>query len=105
MESKDFYSTLASLPTTYRFNLEEKSIVGTTVRGPAKGTVFNPITAVVHRQTGEVFGTTKRETQRAARLLGLTKQFAEDVYNATTSVSNRGNVQVVRGKIRSALGV
>lgn len=105
MESNDFYSTLADLPSTYRFDLNDKYIVGTAVRGPAKGVVFNPITAVAYRQTGEIFGTNKRETQRAARVLGLTREFTDHVYDAATGVSNRGNAQVVRGKIRSALGV
>lgn len=105
MESNDFYSTLANLPTTYQFDLSDNSIVGTTVRGPARGVTFNPITVVAYRETGEIFGTNKRETYRAARALGLTREFTEHVYNATTGVSNRGNTQVVRGKIRSALGV
>lgn len=105
MESNDFYSTLAELPSTYQFYLRDKSIVGTTVRGATKGVVLNPVTAVAYRQTGEVFANTKRETRRAARALGLTREFADHLYDATTGVSNRGNTQVVRGKIRSALGV
>ena len=66
---------------------------------------FNPVTAVAYRSTGEVYGTNKRETLKAGKALGLTREFTNHVYNATTSVSNRGNTQVVRGKIRSALGV
>ena len=78
MESNEFYSTLAS---------------------------FNPVTVLAYRQTGEVYGTNKRETLKAGRVLGLTREFTTHVYNATAGVSNRGNTQVVRGKIRSALGV
>lgn len=105
MESNDFYTSLAKLPTTYKFGVEENTIVGTTTRGSARGATFNPVTAVAYRQTGEVYGTNKRETLKAGRALGLTREFTSHLYNATTGVSNRGNTQVVRGKIRSALGV
>ena len=106
MESSEFYSTLSSLPKSYHFGVsEDKTITGTTNRGSAKGVAFNPLTAVAYRTTGEVFGTNKRETLKAGKALGLTREFTNHVYNATTGVSNRGNTQVVRGKIRSALGV
>lgn len=105
MDSNEFYQTLSSLPSTYSFGVEDKTIVGTTKRGKARGVTFNPVTAVAYRRTGEVYGTNKRETLKAGKALGLTREFTSHVYNAATSVSNRGNVQVVRGKIRSALGV
>ena len=105
MESKEFYSTLESLPKSYSFGVEDKRITGTTNRGAARGVTFNPVTAVAYRATGEVYGTNKRETLKAGRALGLTREFTNHLYNATAGVSNRGNTQVVRGKIRSALGV
>jgi len=105
MESSEFYNTLADLPQSYRFGVVDNTIVGSSNRGKAKGITFNPVTAVAYRKTGEVFGTNKRETQKAGKALGLTREFTNHVYNATTGGSNRGNAQVVRGKIRSALGV
>lgn len=105
MESNEFYSTLASLPKSYSFGVVDNTIVGSTNRGAGRGVTFNPVTAVAFRQTGEVFGTNKRDTLKAGKALGLTREFTNHVYNATTGVSNRGNAQVVRGKIRSALGV
>ncbi len=105
MERSEFYTTLENLPQSYRFGVQDNTIVGETNRGPARGVTFNPVTAVAFRQTGEVFGTNKRETLKAGRALGLNREFVNHVYNATTSKSNRGNAQVVRGKIRSALGV
>ena len=105
MKSSEFYLTLSNLPSTYHFGVEGKSIVGTTNRGTARGVTFNPVTALAYRSTGEVFGTNKRETLRAGKALGLTREFTSHVYNATTGVSNRGNTQVVRGKIRSALEI
>ena len=96
MESNEFYTTLASLPKYYNFGVVDKTIVGSTTRGSAKGVTLNPVTAVAHRQTGELYGTTKRETLKAGRALGLNRTFTETVYNATTGGSNRGNTQVVR---------
>jgi hypothetical protein len=105
MESNEFYKTLASLPSTYSFGIQDNTIVGKTNRGKGRGVTFNPVTVVAFRQTGEVYGTNKRETLRAGRALGLNRNFTETVYNAITGVSNRGNTQVVRGKVKSALGV
>jgi hypothetical protein len=105
MERSEFYNTLESLPSSYRFGVQDNTIVGTTNRGPARGVTFNPVTAVAFRKTGEVFGTNKRETLKAGRAIGLPREFVTHVYDATQSNSNRGNAQVVRGKIRSALGV
>ena len=105
MESNEFYSTLSSLPSSYRFDVEGKSITGQLTRGSARGSTLNPVTAVAYRTTGEVYGTNKRETQKAGRALGLTREFTDHLYNATTGLSNRGNTQVVRGKIRSALEI
>lgn len=106
MKSSEFYCKLSRLPSTYDFSVNGNTITGVnTGRGEARGESFNPVTAVAHRVTGEVYGTNKRETLRAGRAIGLTSQFTSHVYNATTGMSNRGNTQVVRGKIRSALGV
>ena len=105
MVSSEFYSTLASLPSSYSFDLQGKQITGTTNRGSARGVAFNPVTAVAYRSTGQVYGTNKRETLKAGKALGLTREFTSHVYNATAGVSNRGNTQVVRGKIRSALEI
>jgi len=105
MESNEFYTTLASLPQSYHFGVQDNTISGTTNRGKGRGVTFNPVTVLAFRQTGQVYGTNKRETLKAGKALGLTRNFTETVYNAATGVSNRGNTQVVRGKVRSALGV
>tara|TARA_Y100001973_G_C5146430_1_gene305651 strand:- start:592 stop:912 length:321 start_codon:yes stop_codon:yes gene_type:complete len=106
MNSSDFYSALENLPGTYQFAVDGNTIVGKhTGRSSVRGSSLNPVTALAYRQTGSVYGSNKRETLRAGRALGLTREFTNHVYNATTGVSNRGNTQVVRGKIRCALGV
>ena len=103
MESNDFYTALTRLPNSY-FSTEGE-LTGSIAGGQYRGETVNPITAVAFKTTGTVYGTNKRETLRAGKALGLNRHFTETVYNAITSVSNRGNTQVVRGKIRSALGV
>ena len=102
MDSNDFYTALTRLPHSY-FNTEGQ-LTGSIAGGQHRGETVNPITAVAYKATGQVYGTNKRETLRAGKALGLNRQFIETVYNATSAVSNRGNTQVVRGKIRSALG-
>ena len=105
MGSNEFYSALGSLPQYYNFDVDAGTIVGEVRRGNYSGSTVNPITAVALRETGTLYGTNKRETQRAGRAIGLSSQFVNHVYNATTGVSNRGNAQVVRGKIRNALEI
>lgn len=103
MESNEFYTALTKLPKSY-FNTEG-TLTGEITGGQYRGEIVNPVTAVAYKATGTVYGTNKRETLRAGRALGLNTDFVNHVYNATAGVSNRGNTQVVRGKIRSALGV
>jgi hypothetical protein len=103
MENNEFYAALTQLPKSY-FNTTG-DLTGTITGGQQRGTTVNPVTAVAYRATGQVYGTNKRETLRAGKALGLNRYFTETVYNAITSGSNRGNTQVVRGKVKSALGV
>ena len=106
MERSDFYCSLSKLPRTYNWNVEDnKTIAAVKTRGPAKGKTFNPVTAIAHKSGLGIFGHTKRDTLKAGTALGLPREFTSHVYAATTSVSNRGNAQVVRGKIRSALEI
>ena len=103
MESKEFYTALTRLPKSY-FKTEGE-LTGSIPGGQHRGETVNAITAVAYKATGQVYGTNKRETLKAGTALGLTRSFTSHVYNATTGSSNRGNSQVVRGKIRSALEI
>ena len=106
MENNEFYQSLNVLPVSYDWTVgDNKSITATKTRGVARGTAFNPVTALAHTLGLGTYGTNKRETQKAGRALGLSRTFVSHVYDASTSVSNRGNAQVVRGKIRSALEI
>lgn len=106
MNSVEFYQNLSELPSTYQWQVDNNnriSAVGT--RGNVKGFSFNPVTALAHRITGNVFGNNKKETLKAATAIGLKNTFTNQVYDATLGVSNRGFSQVLRGRIRSALEI
>lgn len=103
MESNEFYTALTRLPKSY-FTTEGE-LTGSITGGQHRGETVNPVTAVAYKATGQVYGTNKRDTLRAGKAIGLQRYFTETVYNASTGGSNRGNTQVVRGKVRSALGV
>lgn len=106
MERSDFYKALSSVKNSYEWQIDgDNNIVATKSRGKNRGSLFNPITAVATLKGYIANGNNKRETLKAGTALGLPRSFTEHVYDATVSVSNRGNAQVVRGKIRSALEI
>lgn len=100
IDSSNFYKTLRSLRKSYNWSLDSNNNI-VAVRN---GSVYNPITAIA-ALVGYHAGNNKRETLRVARALGMERDFAEQVYGATKCQTNRGNTQIVRGKVRQALGV
>lgn len=106
MERSDFYQALSASPTAYNWGVNDSnSITATVTRGKYKGQTFNPVTAVANYLGVGSYGSNKRETLKAGTALGLPRSFTETLYSASTGASNRGNAQVVRGRIRSALEI
>lgn len=106
MQVKDFYSQLNNTPQkVYNAYVNDNSIVIEGRSGKASGNKFNPVTLVAFQSTGVLYKNNKRETQRAGRALGLSTNFTNQVYDASKGVTNRGNAQVVRGRVKKALGV
>ena len=106
MQINEFYDSLSTVSATYNWEVaQNKTISAVGTRGKAKGVKLNPITAVAYRKGLGTYGSNKRDTLKAGKDLGLTKTFTENVYQGTTIYSNRGNSQVVRGRIRSALEI
>jgi len=101
MNSDNFYKTLSALKRKFKWELDNKNnIVGT------DGTfMYNPITAIASFVGYESPTNNKRQTLKVARALGLEKGFAEQVYDASNCLANRGQAQIIRGRIRSALGL
>ena len=106
MERNDFYQALSAAPETFSWAVgDSNSIFATKTRGKGRGETYNPVTAVASYLGVGSFGSNKRETLKAGTALGLPRSFTETVYSASISASNRGNAQVVRGRIRSALEI
>ena len=104
MERSDFYETLNNLPQCYRWSMEDATITATKTRGSDRGTTFNTVTAVAHKMGLGTFSNNKKQTLKAGTALGLPRSFTQHVYDATHSRTNRGNAQVVRGRILSNVG-
>lgn len=102
MINNEFYSRLSTLTGVKWTINEDNAIVGTNKK---TGEQLNPVTALASFRGVGSFAPTKRDTLKAGAALGLPREFVEHAINATNSANNRGNAQVVRGKIRSALGV
>ena len=100
MTETQFLVALSQTTSAYTWTLEGNQIVGTAKNGKTRGKKFNPLTAVC-RSSGLGNGT----TTQAAKKLGVTTSLKESIVGATTASSNRGNYQVLRGKIRQVLEV
>ena len=100
MTETQFLMALNKTTTAYTWTVEGKKIVGTAKNGKTRGKKFNPLTAVC-RSSGLGNGT----TTQAAKKLVVTTSLKYSIVGATTASSNRGNYQVLRGKIRQVLEV
>ncbi len=106
MNFNDFIDRLDSVSCSYRWGVDETKKVTATIRsGPNRGFTLNPITALAHKSGFGFFDNTRDGTEYAGSLLGLSRLETRKIYSAILGTYNRGNTQVARGKIRSALEV
>jgi hypothetical protein len=105
MNYGEFFDRLENVSDSYHWDLEDNRVMATIQSGYFKGFTLNPITALAHKSGLGFFDNTRDSTEFAARLLGISRKFARNIYSATLGTYNRGNTQVVRGRIRSALEV
>lgn len=105
MKQVDIFNRLYNISESYHWDVQDKRVVATIKSGPHKGHVLNPITALAHKSGLGLFENTRDDTVCAANLMGIPRQTARTIYSATIGTHNRGNTQVLRGKIRSALEV
>ncbi len=105
MENFNFFERLNNIAYSYDWNVENKKVGATIHSGPYKGFTLNPVTALAHKAGHGVYEDTREGTEQAAYLLGISRSFARSLYSAILGTNNRGNTQVVRGRIRSALEV
>ncbi len=105
MNCADFFDKLENISTAYHWSLENNRVVAKIRSGPNRGQVLNPITALAHQSGFGVFSNNREDTEQAGSLLGLTRKSTRNLYSAIVGTKNRGNTQVIRGRIRSALEV
>ena len=105
MTETQFLIALSQTTSAYKWGVEGKTIVGTAKNGKTRGKKYDPVTAVC-RSTGKgTYASTCKGKKQAGSKLGLTSTLTTNVSSASTAKSNRGNYQVLRGKIRQVLDV
>lgn len=105
MKRSDFFGKLSNISSAYHWDIENNKVIATIQSGRNRGFSLNPITALAHKAGLGFFDNTREDTEYAARLLGISREFARNVYSATIGTYNHGDTQVVRGRIRLALEV
>lgn len=105
MNYSEFLGKLSNIASSYHWGVDDNKVTATIQSGYYKGFTLNPITALAHKSGFGFFSNNREDTEFAARLLGIPRTFARNVYSATLASNNHGNTQVLRGKIRSALEV
>ena len=105
MNYSELLNRLSNLANSYHWDFDGNKLIAIIQRGCHKGYTLNPITALAHKSGFGFFDNNREDTEFAARLLGIPRSTARNVYSATLATYNRGNTQVLRGRIRSALEV
>lgn len=105
MNYSEFLNKLSNIAESYHWDINDNRVTAIIQSGLFKGVTLNPITALAHKSGFGFFDNTRKDTEFAARLLGISRRVARNIYSATLGTYNRGNTQVLRGKIRSALEV
>jgi hypothetical protein len=105
MKYSEFLNKISNIASSYHWDVNDNRLIATIQSGYYKGHTLNPITALAHKSGFGFFQNNREDTEFAARLLGIPRSFARNVYSATLATYNRGNTQVLRGRIRSALEV
>lgn len=105
MNVNEFLTGLENISSSYRWDLEDGKVTARIKSGPNRGLTLNPITAIAHKAGFGFIKNTREGTELAGSLIGLTRRQTRNLYSAILGTYNRGNTQVVRGKIRSALEV
>ena len=105
MTETQFLLALSDTTKAYNWSLDGKTIVAVAKNGKTRGQKFDPITAVC-RSTGKgTYPSTARGKRTAAKKLGVNTTLTTSLTSATKACSNRGNGQVLRGRIRQVVGV
>lgn len=102
--NSNFFKLLKQSKKSYSWTIDDSNSIVATM----EGRTLNPIEAVasfVGIDTSRENFKNKRNTLKLAKAMGLDSSFAEQVYDAAKCLKNRGQAQIVRGKLRNALGI
>ena len=104
MTQKEFFKELSRTTKSYSWDVTKTGkITGTAKNGKSRGDSVDPITAVCRYTGNGSYSSNKTGRTRAGKQLGLTTGFVTSVGAAVNNTSNRGNGQVVRGRVKKAL--
>ena len=95
MSEMQFLLALQKTKKSYKWQLRGNKIRGVAKNGKDRGEVFDPVTDEV----------TQRGRKRAGKSTGLSTTLTHTAIHAADAKSNRGNSQVLRGRIRQILGL
>lgn len=102
--SANFFKVLKQSRKNYSWAIDDEN----TIVAQKDGRSYNPIEAVasfVGINLDQQNFSNKRNALKLAKAMGLESNFAEQIYDASKCLKNRGQTQIVRGKLRNALGI
>ena len=105
MRTNEFFNRLNNVAYAYDWTVNNNKVNATIKSGPHAGFTLNPVTALAHKKGYGLIDNTREGTELAASFLGIPRSTARKIYSAVIGTYNRGNTQVFRGRIRSALEV
>jgi hypothetical protein len=101
MNQTEFLNQLSLVSNSYTWTHNGTSLLGVAKNGYARGLTFNPITALARSKRLGDWQNNSQGTKQAARALGLSSTTVSSILSS----DNRGNAQVVRGRMLNSLGV
>ena len=105
MTEMQFLLALQKTKKSYKWHLRGNKIRGVARNGNDRGELFDPVTAVTRYTGNGTYEVTQRGRKRAGKSTGLSTTLTHTAIHAADAKSNRGNSQVLRGRIRQILGV
>lgn len=103
MNEIQFLLALQKTQKSYKWQLRGKKIRGVARNGNDKGELFDPVTAVSRYTGNGTYEVTQRGRTRAGKSTGLSTTLTHNVIHAADAKTNRGNSQVLRGRIKQIL--
>ena len=101
MNHTEFLNQLELVSNSYTWTHDGTTLFGIAKNGHSRGLKYNPITALARSTRLGDFSYNRRGTVAAARALGLSGKTVASILSS----NNRGNAQVVRGRMLNSLGV